>query len=315
MSHALLRTAFSKTAELLRKVAAKKRFNRVSASRPLLKSVHGYWSDLTGQILDGLEKAGWDKVQRHTQTGRIEAGTRTKAFQNVPGQVSLSKTISDQDRKFLHNVLGHLDLGADLEKRAQEIIWNTSFDTFNSAANFALGQLGSKVGNFELKNEAIKERLLERAETLVSATTGHIDRVFGTIIDNFYDLGSNPYDGDFVKQLREDLNYKADWEAKRFALTETGIVSEIAQVETYRKNGVQRKRWNATGDNTREDHAELSGEEVAIDKKFLVGGTNEADHPLDPNLPASELVNCHCWVSPVVSDDFKLDPQAIWRGK
>jgi hypothetical protein len=96
-------------------------------------------------------------------------------------------------------------------------------------------------------------------------------------------------------------------------LWRTGIASELAQVETYRRNGVGGKRWNCTGVNTRDAHAELGGESIGIDEKFDCGGY-AADHPLDPSLPADELVNCHCWVSPVVSDDFEIDPERIWEG-
>jgi hypothetical protein len=45
------------------------------------------------------------------------------------------------------------------------------------------------------------------------------------------------------------------------------------------------------------------------------GGPFAADHPLDPRLPAHELVNCHCWLSPVVDDDFEIDPGHVWEGQ
>ncbi|HZL57334.1 MAG TPA: hypothetical protein VFC21_09645, partial [Bryobacteraceae bacterium] len=124
----------------------------------------------------------------------------------------------------------------------------------------------------------------------------------------------NPYNDKFVEALRADLDVKTDWQAKRFALTETGIASELAQVETYRRNGVSNKRWNVTGVGTRADHADLSGAVAGIADKFDCGGY-AADHPLDPSLPADELVNCHCWISPVVSDDFEIDPDRIWEGQ
>ncbi len=61
-------------------------------------------------------------------------------------------------------------------------------------------------------------------------------------------------------------------------------------------------------------HAALDGAQVGIDETWDVGGF-PADHPLDPKLPAGEIVNCHCWMSPVVNDDFQIDPSRIWEGE
>jgi hypothetical protein len=75
---------------------------------------------------------------------------------------------------------------------------------------------------------------------------------------------------------------------------------------------VERKRWNATGMNTRDSHAALSGAVVAIEKKFDVGD-EEADHPLDARLSPKEKVNCHCWMTPVVDEAFETEE--LWTGR
>jgi hypothetical protein len=141
-----------------------------------------------------------------------------------------------------------------------------------------------------------------------------VDGIFSTIVNHFYDLGQNPYDHSFLQDLKSALNEDLDWKAKRFALTETGIAAELAQAETYKRNGVTAKEWNITGDNTRPDHIELEGTVIGIHEKFDVGGS-PGDHPLDPSLPADQIVNCHCWLSPVVDDDYELDPNNIWEGQ
>ena len=54
------------------------------------------------------------------------------------------------------------------------------------------------------------------------------------------------------------------------------------------------KVWLATRDaRTRESHIRANGQRVDIDGLFNIGGS-EAKYPGDPNLPASEVVNCRC---------------------
>ncbi len=296
-----LRAAWNDLSRAIRKSNAPRRFDRAVAMQPLLEEMDVYWGDGIDALFSYLSKHdGWAKIQRHVQTDLANR--------------KFEKALAPEDKQFLANLLANFSYFDDVDKEAKTIIEGTSIDTFESAAKFALGQIGVGSPDFELKNDAIREKLLDRTDAAIFATRSHIDSIFGTIVDQFYELGQHPYSSDFVDQLRSDLGVKTDFEAKRFALTETGIASELAQVETYRRNGVQEKRWNITGINTRPSHAELSGAEIDIADKFDVGGS-PADHPLDPTLPADELVNCHCWVSPVVSDDFQLDPSNIWEGE
>jgi hypothetical protein len=290
---------FNATARCLRKVGRSRRFDRVRASKPLYVRVDGYWQDGLDALWAYMAQGErWEKLQRHTRLA----------------EKSVSKALSDADRKLLMDLLSSYTYFDDVETVAAAIVKATRFDTFEDAAKFALGQLGVKAADFELRNERIREFLESRKSAEVMATRHHLDQVFETIVNNFYELGRNPFDKEFLEQLRKDLGYTSTYEAKRFALTETGIASELAQVETYRRNGVVRKQWNILGDNTRPTHAVLDGVQVEIDEKFDVGGY-AADHPLDPTLPAAELVNCHCWLSPVVDDDYQIDPSRIWEGE
>ncbi len=290
---------FNATARCLRKVRRARRFDRVRASKPLYIRVNDYWQDGLDALWAYMAQGErWEKLQRHT---RLAAKTITKA-------------LSDADRKLLMDLLSGYRYFDDVETIAAAIVKATRFDTFEAAAKFALGQLGIQAADFELRNERIRDFLESRKSAEVMATRNHVDQVFETIMTNFYELGRNPFDKEFLEQLRKDLGYTSTYEAKRFALTETGIASELAQVETFRRNGVVRKQWNILGDNTRPTHAVLDGVQVEIDEKFDVGGY-AADRPLDPTLPSGELVNCHCWLSPVVDDDFQIDPSRIWEGQ
>jgi hypothetical protein len=291
---------FNSFGTAIRKANAPRRFDREKAMKPLFDEMQTYWSDGIDALFGymGLHD-GWDKVQRHIQMELASA--------------EFSKTLSDADRQFIANLLVNFSYFSDVDKMATTIMEATSIDTFEDAAKFAMQQIGIGSPNFELKNTQIREALLARTDDAIFATKSQIDSTFDTIINQFYELGRNPYNQTFIDELRQTLNVKTDWEAKRFALTETGIAAEMGAHQSYRRNGVQEKRWNITGANTRETHAELSGVEIGIDETFDVGGS-PAQHPLDPQLPAEELVNCHCWESPVVNNDFKLDPSRIWEG-
>jgi hypothetical protein len=291
---------YSSFGSVIRKANASRRFNREEAMKPLNDEMVSYWGDGIDALFSYLSKHdGWDKIQQHIQM-ELAAAEFAKALDSI-------------DKNFIANLLVKFSYFDDADKMAHTIIEATSMDTFEAAAKFALQQIGVGSPNFELKNAQIREALMARADDALFATRNHIDSTFDTIVNQFYDLGRNPYNQTFIDELRQTLNVKTDWEAKRFALTETGIASEMGQHQSYRRNGVQRKRWNVTGANTRETHQDLSGVELGIDDTFDVGGS-PAQHPCDPSLPADELVNCHCWESPVVNQDFKLDPSRIWEG-
>lgn len=95
--------------------------------------------------------------------------------------------------------------------------------------------------------------------------------------------------------------------ARTTAITEVLTASSVAQVESYRQSpAVEKKRWRHSGskkNNPRKEHKDLDGEEIPVDEKFDVNGY-EADYPRDPALPASERINCHCVLSPVVSESI-----------
>lgn len=292
---------FSATARFLRKVSKPRRFNRMRASKPLLEKTRSYWEGGLDALFSYLDdREGWDKIQRHCRLQRVAAGVR--------------KSLSDADRKMLVDLLASFDYYGDIEQQAAAIVAATRFDTFESAAKFALGRLGIRAADFTLRNERIRELIMARKSADVLAARNNLDGILQTVVKNFYELGNSPYDRNFLDAMRSELGDVTLWEARRFAVTETGIAAEMAQAETYRRNGVTRKRWNILGVNTRWSHTELDQVEVGMDETFNVGGY-EADHPLDPRLPAGELVNCHCWLTPVVSDDFQLDPSKIWEGE
>jgi hypothetical protein len=297
---------FSASARLLRKVAKPRRFNRRKAAGPLLRKMTTYWQDgLTALFAHLDETEAWDTIHRHTRLADTAKAVR--------------KELTLTEKRLLAELLAGFDYYGDVEKQAADILALTTFDTFESAAVFALGQIGVKAADFTLRNEGIKTALLARKSAAVFASKKNIDSVMETVLTNFYELGRNPYDAAFLKELRSELGDVTTWQAKRFALTETAIAAELAQHETWSRNGVTRKQWNILGDKTRPSHQRMSEVQAEIEKPYVVtsddGSSYECLHPCDPKLPAHELINCHCWSTPVVNDDFQIDPSRIWEGE
>ncbi len=59
--------------------------------------------------------------------------------------------------------------------------------------------------------------------------------------------------------------------------------------------------WHATQDDrTRDSHAEMDGQEVAMGESFITGNGNALEFPGDPNGPPEEVINCRCWREPSV---------------
>lgn len=80
--------------------------------------------------------------------------------------------------------------------------------------------------------------------------------------------------------------------------TEVNAIGNLALMHSAVSKGKTRKRWKTFGDNrVRQTHREASGQTVAIDKPFIIGGSRMM-FPCDTSLGASaaEIVNCRCTV-------------------
>lgn len=302
MSSALC-AMFAATARLLRKVIRPKKFDRVRACRPLLKEISSYWQGGVDALWQHLDEDGaFDKIQRQTRL----AG---KSFR---------KELTSDERRLITDLLSSFHYYDDVAVVAAATMAACGKETFQAAAVQALGALGVKAADFELRNEAILHALQARKTDMVHATRHNIDAVMETIVENFFELGANPYDTAFLTALRSELGDVTTWQAKRWALTETAIAAEYAQQQTWERNGVQRKQWNILGDRTRPSHARMSGVQAAIDEPYQLasddGAVYECLHPCDAKLPAHELINCHCWSTPVVDDEWQIDPARVWEG-
>lgn len=113
--------------------------------------------------------------------------------------------------------------------------------------------------------------------------------------------------GEGVAELKQRVIASAAVSSKRaevIARTEVNSAMNNGAYEQMKALDVDTvKEWIATDDaRTRESHAEVDGEEIDGEAKFMVGGF-PMDHPHDLNAPPSETINCRCTLAWEIIDD------------
>lgn len=115
----------------------------------------------------------------------------------------------------------------------------------------------------------------------------------------------------FVRKIQEDGIRNEYYRARRVAVTEVLRAHSVAANEARMQNPcVTEKRWRHTGNhkNTpRDNHVDIDKQTVPKNEPFtLIGADGVEYHPMfprDPELPASESVNCHCIAQDIVSEE------------
>lgn len=102
------------------------------------------------------------------------------------------------------------------------------------------------------------------------------------------------------------------YRARRAAITEVLRAHGYAQLESYTQcPAVSEKMWRHTGayrNTPRQNHVDMDGQRVGVKEPFVLTGADGSTYypqtPRDTGLPASESVNCHCIMQPVVSEEI-----------
>ncbi len=101
------------------------------------------------------------------------------------------------------------------------------------------------------------------------------------------------------------------YQARRVAVTEVLRAHSVAREEAIQQSpSTDRKEWRHTGahkNKPRQNHVDMDGQIVPKDQPFVLkgkdGNTYYPMYPIDPCLPPSESVNCHCIHRGVAADD------------
>lgn len=142
----------------------------------------------------------------------------------------------------------------------------------------------------------ISEWSKDLAEMMKLTTHSEIEKVISTVIETGESIDKA------IKRLRELPEFDRA-RARTTAITEVLRANSVAAHEAYVQSpAVIQKVWKHSGskkNKPRQAHVNLSGTVIAIDEKFDVNG-QQALYPRDKDLPAEEVINCHCVLGPVV---------------
>lgn len=142
-----------------------------------------------------------------------------------------------------------------------------------------------------LEREAVRMRIAVNATTLAK-----IGRA----------LAAGVADGESVDQIakRIDPIFRNRKRSRTIARTEVGKANQQGQLEGFDSSGlVEKKRWNSSIDEKVRDSHQINGQVVGLRDEFELANGVMAQHPLDPSLPAADLINCRCFVSPVIDGE------------
>lgn len=151
---------------------------------------------------------------------------------------------------------------------------------------------------FSLFDPRTKKLLLARTIAIKGASDEAVRRVRET-------LAKGIEKGETLPQLTERVSRKIAEErvgqARTVARTETAAAFSGQRAATMLEAGVERHEWlSARDDKVRDSHL-IDGEQRALGEEF----SNGLQFPLDPDGPASEVVNCRCVTIPIVKPEDK----------
>lgn len=116
---------------------------------------------------------------------------------------------------------------------------------------------------------------------------------------------------DLKRQLIVDGIRNEEYRARATSVTEMLRAHSVAKEEAIQQSpATDRKGWRHSGGyhiTPRENHVAMNGQVVAKEKPFILMGRNGSTYypmfPRDSNLPAEEVINCHCMHVPIVNDE------------
>jgi len=201
-------------------------------------------------------------------------------------------------------------------EKMEEILAKYLPKSGQAGGQLALEKMGIKL-NFNLKNDKLIKELKQRGTKITGEITKKtLTDLRDVLVREFYNKGTSiPKVAKMIDGMFEET-YKN--RAETIARTETGIAQEVVAHETYTRNGVEKKQWQAFIDEkTRDGHKDADGQVRNIDEPFEVenadGEIEELDHPLDPSASASNVINCRCNELPIVED--LPSEEETWRGE
>jgi hypothetical protein len=227
------------------------------------------------------------------------------------------KALSEADKNFFLRLFSRYDMYNEAQEFRREID-KDNIRSYDRASQFALEKLKLTNIKFNLTNPFLISTLEARSATFPESSKVTFENSIQTIQERFIEQGLAPYDSKFFRDIQRDLGYQHEYEAIRYARSETGHVQSVAQNELYKRNGVEGKEWVTATFGVRDTHKDVyaldTGKKyTGINGLFQVGEWT-AQYPLDSSLGPEEFCNCRCDVLPYFFHGVYETPSSIWSG-
>lgn len=213
---------------------------------------------------------------------------------NYRRSVRSSLHVVKQDEPLLANILFPKAKETErLAKRAQPFVEQA----VKLGADFGLSQTGSAI-DFDVLNPLVVEAVKRRVSFFSKRVT---DNVAQALTD---EIAEGIMQGETISQIATRIDEVYDqllgYRSLRIARTETVSASNNGALLSYKAVGIEKKKWlTANDEHVRESHERAEGQTVKIGQPFNVGGVS-LDHPGDPSGPPEEIINCRCFVEPII---------------
>lgn len=203
------------------------------------------------------------------------------------------------DEKELWKVILQVQSGDFFQSKFEQAVYDAFIPLFHFAGESeAVGINPDAKWEAENKNAAkFAKRLKKLVPAMNETSSDHMLRSFKRAIEQ----GKTPAERAVL--VKEVSKQAAKGEEGPFTMTRAVTISRTlstaaangGKLEGWKQSGlVKKKRWRAANNKrTRKDHRDADGQEVEIDKPFIVGG-EKLMHPGDPKGSAKQIVKCRC---------------------
>ena len=257
------------------------------AAKEIKKKLDSFWA---------AHKAKSEKMLKDVADGKItkkdyQDWLRNQVFQGKRWQDKLD----DITRAYM-----------EADKKAREMLGNTTKDVFMEAGNYQAYRTGIDVNgavSFDMYDRKTVDRLIRDDPKLLPEWkinepkdyTWNYDRVNNAVTQGILQ-GESVYD--IGKRLTNDLSARNASKMDMFARTAVTGAQNAGRIERLHETeemGIKvKKRWLASRDNrVRDAHAELDGVEIDVDKPFH-NEFGDIDYPGDPSADPANVYNCRC---------------------
>lgn len=239
------------------------------------------------------DEDAWDKLAAYSRKEHPELYDKRLVVEKSAEEIEKSESA---DREVIDYFFKDWDKRVGDDKM-EEVLHHYEERAGNLGGLKGLQDLGITLA-FHLKDPAVLAELRKRGTKITGKITATTLKKFqNTLYKGYMEEGLSPY------KVRKDIKGMFAQTYKRrawtIARTETGIASQVVQHTTYVKNEIVSKGWRSFIDGaTRETHILLNGTEIPIKDRFW----NGLLHPLDPNGPPEEVINCRCSEYPIMGE-------------